>query len=182
MEGTSIDAVEEDDDELARVTPATREAAVAFAKDRCRRLLARQPDRVDAQRLEREANHLPPDQLLAACMRMEHGDRGEDLTGAHWTLIDVPIADILVPNPRHLHLAESEPDYYPDLDPQQPAGLLRLRSGRYFLLDGYHRLLHLRRQEESVTAKYLVMDGWLKTIEPLQSDAPTDESPGFDCI
>lgn len=142
-----------------RISVTTKQAALAFTQDRCRRLLARRPNNADARRLLETCSTYGPDELLAACMRMEHGDRGDDLRGARWRLVKVPIADVVVPNPQHLRAAEAEPDYYPDLDLRYPVGLLRLRLRKYFLLDGYHRLAHMRHLDPEMTAQYLVLCG-----------------------
>ncbi len=156
---------------------AVKRAALTFVRDRCQRLLARQPDHVFASTLLSLADALPTDRLLAACMRMEHSGRGQDLTGARWGLVEIPIADIVIPNPHHMRAVENEPDYYVDLDLRQPVGLVRLRSGRYFLLDGYHRLAHLLRQDPNLTVPYLATDGWLQTIQTSGPNTLNDESP-----
>jgi len=97
---------------------------------------------------------LGPDAAVRMILTKEYGHVLDPLESALFTVEQVALEDVVIPNLKHFESCRQDPFY---AQAGQPAGvasciLRRTANDQLVLVDGYHRLVHLKGQVTAVIA------------------------------
>jgi len=85
-------------------------------------------------------------------LEMEYGYVLDRIKGLRWEIIDVPVSELAVPNTHYLGKVSQDEEIYSD-GSKIPIGIYTLESGKYVLVDGYHRYIEYVKKRNGSHAK-----------------------------